>query len=125
MNNNYYIFLLMIFLHIIDDYVLQGILASMKQRDWWKENAPSSMYKYDYIVALFMHSFSWTFLVMFPVVAHLGFAIDAKFVVFFFCNLLIHGITDDLKANRKAINLCVDQAIHMLQILVIWIGFFA
>lgn len=38
--NNWFIFLLMIFLHIIDDYKLQGWLASAKQKKYWKENAP-------------------------------------------------------------------------------------
>ena len=124
MIDNYYFFLIMIFMHIVDDYRMQGILASMKQRDWWKENAPDHMYEHDYIAALFMHSFSWTFMVMLPVAAYLGFDIGAKFVVFFLGNLLVHGIVDDAKANQKVINLCVDQTIHMAQILVIWIGFF-
>ena len=125
MIDNYWFFLLMIFMHIMDDYRMQGILASMKQQDWWKDNAPDRMYKHDYIAALFMHSFSWTFMIMLPVAANIWFDIGAKFVVFFFGNLLIHGIVDDLKANRKAINLCVDQAIHMAQILITWIAFFA
>lgn len=43
------IFLTMIFLHIVDDYYLQGILAQMKQKKFWKEQAPDVKYKYDYI----------------------------------------------------------------------------
>ena len=35
-----FILLCMIFCHIIDDYYLQGILASMKQKSWWKNNYP-------------------------------------------------------------------------------------
>ena len=27
-------------MHIVDDYYLQGILAKMKQKSWWKEVAP-------------------------------------------------------------------------------------
>ncbi len=49
---NVFVLLSMIFLHIVDDYYLQGILASMKQKSWWEENAPQRLYKYDYIVAL-------------------------------------------------------------------------
>ena len=30
--------LTMIFLHIVDDYYLQGVLAKMKQRKWWEDN---------------------------------------------------------------------------------------
>ena len=34
MDNKIFILLAMIFLHIIDDYKLQGSLASMKQKKW-------------------------------------------------------------------------------------------
>ena len=30
-----FMLLFMVFLHIVDDYYLQGILASMKQKQWW------------------------------------------------------------------------------------------
>ena len=39
----------MIFCHIVDDYYLQGKLASMKQKSWWEKNAPDRLYKYDYL----------------------------------------------------------------------------
>ena len=56
--------LTMIFLHIVDDYYLQGWLASAKQKSWWEQNALDKLYKHDYIMALFMHSFSWAFMIM-------------------------------------------------------------
>ena len=31
------IYISMIFMHILDDYCLQGILASMKQKEWWRK----------------------------------------------------------------------------------------
>ena len=64
------IFLLfaMIFCHIVDDYYLQGILANLKQKAWWQKNAPAAMYENDYKVALFMHAFSWAFMIMLPLV---------------------------------------------------------
>ena len=62
------IFLTMIFLHIVDDYYLQGILAQMKQKKFWKEQTPDELYKYDYIWALIMHAFSWTFMIMLPLI---------------------------------------------------------
>lgn len=43
----------MIFSHIIDDYYLQGWMASAKQKSWWEQNAPDKLYKYDYLVVLF------------------------------------------------------------------------
>ena len=42
----------MLFLHIVDDYYLQGFLASAKQKSWWEKNEPNKMYSKDYIIAL-------------------------------------------------------------------------
>ena len=111
------ILLFMIFFHIVDDYYLQGILAKMKQRSWWEENAPKKLYKYDWVVALIMHSFSWAFMIMLPIAYKVGFALSSLFAIMFCVNVIIHGITDHLKANMKAINLIYDQAIHIGQII--------
>jgi hypothetical protein len=107
----------MIFLHIIDDYRLQGILASMKQKSYWIENAPDKMYRFDYIWALIMHSFSWSFMIMLPIAFYLNFQIDAFFLYIFLLNLTVHAIVDDFKANKKYINLWIDQIAHICQIL--------
>ena len=113
------ILLTMIFLHIIDDYKLQGILAQMKQKKFWEENAPEPMYKYDYIWALITHSFSWTFMIMLPLLIVNG--TTPEFYALFLLNALIHGITDDQKANRYKINLWQDQLIHIAQIVITFI----
>ena len=111
--------LLMIFLHIVDDYYLQNILAQMKQKRFWQENAPDELYKYDYIWALIMHAFSWTFTIMLP----LAFtsSVGVIFYIIFAANLIIHALVDDLKANRHKINLWEDQIIHILQIVITFI----
>ena len=113
-----FVILAMIFMHIVDDYCLQGILASMKQKQWWqaqKEYKP--LYKYDYIVALIMHSFSWAFMIMLPIAMMLNFNVSVGFVVALILNMIIHCFVDDLKANKKKINLVADQAIHIIQVL--------
>lgn len=114
--NNAFIFLLMIFCHIVDDYYLQGWLASAKQKKYWEENAPDKMYKHDYIWALIMHSFSWAFMVMLPIAFVMNFNINADFVGMFLWNVGMHALTDNAKANEKKINLIKDQTIHLLQI---------
>ena len=116
----YYILLSMIFFHVIADYFLQGILASMKQKSWWRENAPKRLYKYDYIAALIMHSFSWTFIVMLPLAIRMNFNVDVLFMLIFLVNVIVHAVTDDVKANRFKINLIEDQVIHILQIMYMW-----
>ena len=118
--------LAMIFLHIVDDYYLQGWLASAKQKSWWEKNAPDKLYKHDYIMALFMHSFSWAFMIMLiPSVYILIKTVsigNASLVIalIFFTNLCIHMIVDNAKANLKKINLVQDQLIHLVQIIVTW-----
>lgn len=106
----------MIFLHIVDDYYLQGILANMKQKQWWQDNAPASLYRYDYIVALMMHSMSWAFMIMLPIAMRMSFDVNELFVGVWIVNAIIHGVVDDLKANKHKINLIQDQSTHIVQI---------
>ena len=123
MVNNIFILLSMIFLHIIDDYKLQGILASMKQKKWWKEQKEyKTLYKYDYIPALIEHSFSWTFMIMLPIAVKLHFNIS-WWVFAYITNMIIHAFVDDLKANKLKINLVTDQLIHISQIVITWLIF--
>lgn len=111
-----FILILMIFCHIVDDYYLQGILASLKQKSFWKENAPDKMYEHDYICALVMHGFSWAFMIMLPIAYTMNFQITTSFILALIANTIIHSFVDDCKANKHWINLIVDQALHMLQI---------
>lgn len=113
-----FVLVIMLFCHIVDDYYLQGILSSLKQEKWWKENYPERMYKKDYIVALLMHSFSWAFMVMLPIAIYYHFLLSANFYILLFANCVVHMLIDDQKANRLRINLIVDQAIHIIQICV-------
>ena len=114
--NNFFVILLMIFCHIVDDYYLQGILASLKQRLWWKQRASEPKYKYDYIWALIMHAFSWAFMIMLPIAFVMNFEIDFLLGILFFINVKVHAVVDDLKANKLKINLWIDQLLHMFQI---------
>lgn len=112
------VLLLMVFLHIVDDYYLQAIgpLASMKQRSWWEKHYPQKLYKYDYLVALLMHSMSWAFMVMLPISIYRSWDIDGTFILLFIVNTAIHAFVDNMKANWLLINLIVDQSFHMVQI---------
>lgn len=116
--SKWFVLLIMVFCHIVDDYYLQavGALAQMKQRRWWEKEYPDRKYRYDYIIALAVHSFSWAFMVMLPTVICMSWNPPALFLVLFFINALVHGIVDHVKANLLKINLIVDQTIHMVQI---------
>lgn len=113
----------MLFLHLVDDYYLQGWLASAKQKSWWEKNVPEELYSHDYIMALCEHAFSWTFMIMliptvFNYVCNHNIPVD--YFLFFALNWTIHSIVDDLKANKKDINLVQDQLFHIIQIILTW-----
>ena len=112
-----FVFILMIFCHIVDDYYLQGILSQMKQIEWWKKNAPERMYENDWVIALTMHSFSWAFMIMLPIAVWQQFDLSTGYYIAFIANMLVHLVTDNLKANMKSINLMTDQSVHFAQIL--------
>ena len=119
------ILFIMIFCHLIDDYKLQGILANMKQRQWWKENANKYMYRNDYKVALIEHAFSWSFMITLPFLI-ISFIQNNTFlmillVISYFMNTIIHAFIDNLKANKYVINLVEDQFAHLVQIICTWI----
>lgn len=133
------ILVVMIFLHIVADYNLQGILAQMKQKTWWYRNCKNysdrtkfdeSIYKNDYKAALVAHSFEWTFVVLIPMLyyAHTKYYSLAYTLMYFFMfiyNFVIHYFVDDYKANKRKINLINDQHIHLLQIVISWILYWA
>ena len=113
--------LLMILMHIVDDYYLQGILASMKQKKWWiKQEGYKSLYKNDYKMALLMHSMSWSIMILLPAMLFLN---VSQYVLLgiFVINSFIHYHIDDLKANKLQINLMFDQTIHIMQVITTWI----
>lgn len=123
-----FIFSIMIFLHIVDDYYLQGILAKMKQRSWWEENAPDDLYKNDYRVALIIHGFSWSFMVHLPITIPLFLKQPERLSLACFSIVgfgLLHAFIDDLKANKKKISLFIDQALHLLELIGIFTIFYA
>ena len=113
----------MIAMHIIADYCLQGILADMKQESWWKENAPDKLYKHDWIMALFMHSFFWSFCIMLPIYVAYGYTWNGKMTMFLIVNTLTHMYIDNEKANNHSTNLIIDQIFHMIQIMLTWFVF--
>lgn len=116
----------MLFLHIVDDYYLQGWLASAKQKSWWEKNSPDKLYVKDYLMALCEHAFSWTFMIMLIPTVYTYVTtgkISVVLLVDFVLNWAIHCCVDDKKANKKKINLIQDQVIHFVQIIGTWLMF--
>lgn len=118
----------MMFCHIIDDYKMQGILASMKQKKWWEKNAPDKLYRKDYLMALAEHAFSWTCSIHIPVLIYCLATQTHKdaiiYVVVFLFDWFLHAVIDNAKANQFKINLIQDQLLHIVQIFLTWFVYF-
>lgn len=115
----------MIAMHIIADYCLQGILANMKQESWWKKNVPDKLYEHDWIMALLIHSFFWSFCIMLPIYVAYGYTWNGKMTMFLVVNTLTHMYIDNEKANNHSTNLIIDQIFHMIQIIWTWFVFYS
>lgn len=117
------ILIVMFFCHIVDDYYLQGCLANMKQKSWWQKQTSNKLYKYDYIMALLEHAFSWSFMIMLPVLIYMIYNNELHiglYVAMLVGNLIVHSIIDNCKANELCINLITDQCWHFIQIVLTW-----
>lgn len=115
------ILLLMLLLHIVDDFVLQPVcLSKLKQREWWrKQDEYCEKYKNDYKMALFMHSLSWSLMILLPIMFMTNIS-DLWLTCAVIFNMVIHFMVDDFKANRRKINLVQDQITHLMQIVLTW-----
>lgn len=117
---------MMLFCHIVDDFYLQGVLAQFKQRSWWRQNCNDRLYRNDYKMALFIHGFSWTFMVLLPILIYMiagGLVDDLRvrnYIICFVAACFCHIIIDNAKANDKIIGLVTDQLLHITQVIVLW-----
>ena len=100
----------MIFLHIIADFNMQGMLGDLKQRRWWEKNYPERKYKRDYIACLLIHSFSWSYMILIPI-SIMNREVDWIALV---VNMVVHSVIDHIKANKLAISLKADQLAHLI-----------
>ena len=128
------VILSMLFLHIIADYAVQNeFMARFKQKKEWyiedlrlNNNRSNEVrrfpkkYEYDYIVVLFVHSFSWAFITFIPMLHYVFYTktlgIEA-WCIWIIIQTLLHMFIDHQKCNRFKINLIIDQLLHFLQIL--------
>ena len=115
-----YVFLIMILLHIIDDFVLQPIcLSKLKQKSFWEPYVKDDeKYKFDYKVALVIHALSWAIMIHLPLMV-IG-ADEYIVLLSVIINTVLHAYRDDEKANKLNITLLEDQLIHLIQIGVTW-----
>lgn len=114
------IVLAMAYMHIIDDYCLQGVLANLKQKSWWLKNVPDPKCWDDWGIALCMHAMSWSVSISLPIIVYGMYTGNHAKVVGVLCllpvNFIVHALVDHLKCNMHKINLWIDQTIHLFQI---------
>lgn len=109
---------MMIFLHFLFDFYIQTKSDSLiKRKDWWeKRHNGKSKRKYNHILGLLMHSFTWSFAILIPFYLEAG---TINYIALFI-NTIVHAIVDNLKANEKKLSSVEDQAIHFIQIGMTW-----
>ena len=115
-----YIFLIMILLHIIDDFVLQPIcLSKLKQKSFWETYVKDDeKYKFDYKVALVIHALSWSIMIHLPLML-IGVG-EYSILLSVIINTIMHAWIDDEKANKLNITLFEDQLMHLIQVGSTW-----
>lgn len=116
------IFLLMVFCHIIDDFVLQDKFTYLKQKSWWKkacaeDGLPYEKYKDDYKMALFEHSLEWSIAIMLPIMFFVN-CPGWLLILLVTLNIIFHLLIDNMKANQLRLNLIQDQLLHFIQIII-------
>lgn len=138
-----FILFLMLLMHYIEDFHLQGCLANLKQKKWWQEQMSSndmrshyalehSIYKNDYKMSLFAHSIENALFVMLPMIidmliSEFTHCLQNTWILFIPSTILIcvsHYLIDDSKANKMKINLVQDQLCHLCVILLIFLCYF-
>lgn len=117
---------LSILLHLIDDFVLQlSCLNKLKQKQWWineckKEGIDYSPYRNDYKMALFLHGLEWSIMISLPIIFMYEYD-NIILGIMIVINAIIHAIIDDKKANQLEINLIMDQILHIIQIIFLYL----
>lgn len=115
------VWLIIVAIHVLYDFNQGEHVATMKQKDWWKEHYPAKLYRHDYIIVLILHGLLWSVLVTIPIFVcryYYHREICNGFILFFIIfNAMLHTLVDHAKANIKCINLLQDQLLHLIQLL--------
>lgn len=138
-----FILFIMLLMHYIEDFHLQGCLANLKQKKWWEKQMSNndmrshyvfehSIYKNDYKMSLFAHSIENALFVMLPLIVDMLISEfthcqQNTWILFIPSTILIcvsHYFIDNSKANEMKINLVQDQLYHLCIILLIFLCYF-
>lgn len=115
------ILILMFLCHLLADYPLQGWLATAKAKSYWKDTETP----HDWAMALICHSMMWGIMIYLPFIfigeIDFGGWIELVFWLTLPINIVLHIFIDNLKANKKKIDLITDQCLHFFQITMTWL----
>lgn len=113
------VFIFMILCHLIADYYLQGWLGTSKQKSWWESQKEyNENYKNDYKICLLCHSLEWSIIIHIPIIVYQGYCTGFGLLLLILFQTVVHYVVDDLKANKKTMNLVENQFCHFLQIII-------
>ena len=113
--------LIMIFLGIVDEFYFQGKLENLKNK-YGLGYGESEKNKDDWKTALLIHSFSWTFMIHFPIL-YLGGITILHLILSFVINIFVHAILDHLATNVGKISYSTSYMGHLFQITMTFVAF--
>lgn len=119
----YTLLLLMILCHIVEDFHIQGVMANMKQKSFWKPYGEK--YARDWKPVIILHGMEWAILTSMPCLVASWFDVPLWFILVIVAMGLLHAYIDHLKANVGNINLIIDQTFHLIQIEMIFLSYLA
>lgn len=124
------LYLIVLLLHFISDFTLQGNLGNLKWKTWWMDEcnrmekekklewgsagATFHKYRFDYICGMVCHCLYWTIFTFSPIIWNMTSTLQIALLVIL--NAGFHYWVDDMKANKWRLNLCQDQLFHLVQI---------
>lgn len=115
----------MIFLHIVGEFYLQGMLAKMKKKRWWYRHEPEDGGRYNHIAALIIHGYSWSFIVHLPFTGLIVLCDMFDCMAVLSLSLLSHAVLHALLANDRInhdfLDFADEQACHVAQVFIVWV----
>lgn len=120
-----FIFISMLYFHIIGDWLLQNKeMNTLKYSSWWKQNNGFDLYRNDYLMVILIHSIIWSIGIFLPIIIFTVCSFDFNtifyigiFILIIF-NTIVHSFIDNIYCNKGSISLITDQLLHILQIFI-------
>lgn len=112
------ILFMMIFIHYLFDIFSLNVIEKYKNKEYFEKTFPKKMCKYDYINYLITDSYLWSMSILLPIIININGHITWASFMGIIVNGIIRGIIEDLRINKKIINIFSANICYIFQIFV-------